>query len=134
MAAASSLSTDELTRDFGTADRSVLGTLVHVYAADRAWLGRVRNNPPAVFMDPNKDMHPEVLRNDWPRVHREWRDWVDGLTDESPGTWLAYRDLKGKAHETPVWQIVLHGGHRTPELTSPPFPDSTPSEREHRNR
>jgi len=36
--AASRLSNEELTRDFGTADKSVLGTLVHVFGADRVWL------------------------------------------------------------------------------------------------
>src|ERR1700734_503822 len=35
---AAKLSPEELTRDFKTADKSVLDTLVHVYAADRLWL------------------------------------------------------------------------------------------------
>ena len=33
--AAGRLTHEELTRDFGTADKSVLGTLVHVFGADR---------------------------------------------------------------------------------------------------
>ena len=33
--AAAQLPPEQLTRDFGTADKSVLGTLVHVFAADR---------------------------------------------------------------------------------------------------
>src|SRR5579863_7082472 len=32
------LTAEELTRDFGTADKSVLGTLVHIYASERTWL------------------------------------------------------------------------------------------------
>ena len=40
--AASELTEDELIRDFQTADHSVLGTLVHTFAADRVWL-----DPPA---------------------------------------------------------------------------------------
>src|SRR5271163_1352188 len=35
------LSTEELNRDFGTADKSVLGTLVHTFAGDRIWLERM---------------------------------------------------------------------------------------------
>jgi len=42
MDAAVILPADDLTHDFGTADRNVLGTLVHIYAADRVWLGRIR--------------------------------------------------------------------------------------------
>ena len=44
--AAGKLSEAELTRDFGTSDKSVLATLVHTFAADRVWLGRVRGNVP----------------------------------------------------------------------------------------
>ena len=39
--AARQLSPEELNRDFQTADKSVLGTLVHVFAADRVWLRRL---------------------------------------------------------------------------------------------
>lgn len=108
VSAASTLPPEELTRDFGTADHSVLGTLVHVYAADRVWLGRIRGNPPARFMDPEKDMRLEVLRDDWPRLREEWRSWAGGLTDESLSARVQYKDLKGNAYETPLWQIVLH--------------------------
>lgn len=104
---ASTLSPEELTRDFGTADRSVLGTLVHIHAADRVWLGRIRGNPPAQFIGPG-DMRVEVIRDDWPRLLDDWRNWAGGQTDESLNAPLRYKDMKGNAHETPVWQIVLH--------------------------
>lgn len=108
VAAAGALPPEELTRDFGTADRSILGTLVHVYAGDRIWLNRIKGNPPARFIDPEKDMRLETLRDDWPKLLEEWRSWATGLTDESLGARLAYKDLKGNAYETPAWQIVLH--------------------------
>jgi len=106
--AASTLPPEELARDFETADHSVLGTLVHIYAADRVWLGRIRRNPPARFLDPGKDMHLEVIRDAWPRLLDDWRSWSEGLTEESLRVPLQYTDLKGNAYETPIWQIVLH--------------------------
>ncbi len=106
--AASALAPEELTRDFGTSDHSVLGTLVHVYAADRIWLGRIRGNPPAKFLDPGKDLRIEVLRDDWPKLLEEWRAWAAGLTDDSIGARLPYKDIKGNLYQTPIWQIVLH--------------------------
>jgi len=106
--AAGALSAEELTRDFRTADHSVLGTLVHVYAADRVWLGRIQGNPPARFIDPEKDMHLAVLQNDWPALHQRWKAWAAGQTDDSIRAKAAYKDLKGNAYETPLWQIVLH--------------------------
>jgi len=106
--AAGALPPEELTRDFGTADHSVLGTLAHIYAADRVWLGRIRGNPPARFIDPAKDVRLDALRDDWPRLLEEWRSWAGGMTDESFGARVQYKDLKGNANETPLWQIVMH--------------------------
>jgi uncharacterized damage-inducible protein DinB len=108
VAAASALSPEELTRDFGTADHSVLGTLVHVYGADRTWLNRIRGHAPTRLIDPEKDMRFEVLRDDWPKLLEDWRVWAAGLTDESVDTPLPYRDMQGNPWETSAWQIVLH--------------------------
>ena len=106
--AASGLSAEELNRDFSTADRSVLGTLVHVFAADRVWLGRIHGNPPARFIDPEHDMHLVVLQTDWPELLQRWKEWVSTLTEESSAAKISYKDLKGNPHSTPAWQIILH--------------------------
>jgi uncharacterized damage-inducible protein DinB len=106
--AASQLSPDELNRDFGTADRSVLGTLVHVYAADRVWLGRIEGTPPAAFVDPAVDMHLAVLENDWPALLARWTTFAAGLDDDTVQNVVSYKDLKGNPFENRIWQIVLH--------------------------
>jgi uncharacterized damage-inducible protein DinB len=108
VSAVSSLPADELTRDFQTADHSILGTLVHVYAADRVWFGRIEGNPPARFIDPEQDMRLEALQNDWPQLHQRWKAWAEGHNDDSLRQKLSYKDLKGNPYETPLWQIVLH--------------------------
>ena len=104
--AAGSLSAGELTRDFGTADKSVLGTLVHVFAADRVWLARVRGHAPGRFIDPERDMKMSVLENDWPQVLAGWQEHLGGVADVSAP--VSYKDLKGNAYATPLWQIALH--------------------------
>jgi uncharacterized damage-inducible protein DinB len=106
--AATVLSTEELTRDFHTADRSVLGTLVHIYAADRIWLARIRGNPPAQFIDPERDMQLSVLQNDWPALYAQWKQWAATLTEDPMPAKISYKDMKGNPYETPLWQIVLH--------------------------
>jgi uncharacterized damage-inducible protein DinB len=106
--AAGALTSEELMRDFGTADHHVLGTLVHAYAADRIWLARIRGTPPARFLDPEKDMHLSVLQNDWPKLMEEWRSWAAPITEESFALRHSYKDLKENSYETPLWQIVLH--------------------------
>ena len=105
--AAAALSPEELTRDFGTADKTVAGTLVHVFAADRSWLARLHgqgpgNRPGPEFLD------LPVLREGWAAVHANWQAWGEKLTDDGASAVLNYHDLKGNAWRTPVWQIVLH--------------------------
>ena len=102
------LNFEELWRDFGTADKSVAGTLVHTFAADRIWMGRIDGNMPARFLDLEKDMHVHVLRDDWPKVHDRWKQWAAKLTDESTQSVLSYTNMKGEAFESPLWQVVLH--------------------------
>ncbi len=104
---AATLPKEELTRDFQTADHSILGTLVHVYAADRIWLARVTGAPPAPFVT-DADHSLSVLVNDWPALHERWRKWGAALTDASGETMVSYKDTKGNPYTQPLWQIVLH--------------------------
>jgi uncharacterized damage-inducible protein DinB len=106
--AAAQLTPDELTRDFGSADKSVLGTLVHVFAADRIWMTRIAGDPPAKFMEPERDMHLSVLQNAWPPLLKKWQEWAASLTGESTEAVVSWKDGKGNSFEMPVWQIVLH--------------------------
>jgi uncharacterized damage-inducible protein DinB len=104
--AAVELSEAELTRDFGTSDKSVLGALVHTFAADRVWLARVRGSVPARFVDVAQDMKLSVLQNDWPQVLEGWRQYLDSISDANDA--ISYKDLKGNPWTTPLWQIGLH--------------------------
>jgi uncharacterized damage-inducible protein DinB len=105
--AASELTPEELTRDFGTADKSVLGTLVHTFAADRVWLARMEGlpNPP---YSTEADYQLQVLQSAWPALGERWRQWAAQLTDESVQHTLAYRDMRGRPWQQPVWVLLLH--------------------------
>lgn len=106
VAAVSALTEEELTRDFGTADKSILGTLVHVFAADRVWLARMRGEVPGRFLDTARDMHLAVLQNDWPALLADWQAFVAAGADLAAPR--PYHDLKGNAYSTPLWQVILH--------------------------
>jgi uncharacterized damage-inducible protein DinB len=104
---AAQLSPEELTRDFHTADHSVLGTLVHVFASDRLWLARLSGGPhPGYITDADRSL--AVLQNDWPALAERWRLWALGLTDEKAAAPVAYTDMKGRAWNQPLWKLVLH--------------------------
>ena len=79
--AAAELTPEELTRDFGTADRSIVGTLAHTFAADRVWLARVTGVPAQPFIsDTDRDLG--VLQQSWPALMDRWKSWAAGITDE----------------------------------------------------
>jgi uncharacterized damage-inducible protein DinB len=98
---------DQLTRDFETADHSILGTLVHVFAADRVWLRRVGQEPASSFLT-DADYDLRVLQIDWPLLYARWNEWAANLTDEGVSSSISYTDLKGNPHTSTVWEIVLH--------------------------
>lgn len=105
--AAATLSLEEITKDFKTADRSVLDTLAHIFAGDRVWLARVSGGPiPSFITDADRNL--AVLQNDWPAVLGRWAEWAGSLTDESVSEGITYHDLKGRQWTTPIWQIVMH--------------------------
>jgi uncharacterized damage-inducible protein DinB len=105
--AASKLTSQEMTRDFGTADKSVLGTLVHIYGADRIWLTRMRREPSHAYLT-DADYSLSVLQNNWPALHTRWKEWAATLTDEDARAEVSYHDLRGNPWNQPLGQLVLH--------------------------
>lgn len=107
MDAAAKLSEEELTRDFKTADRTVLDTLVHIYAADRIWLARVLGETRTSFSGP-EDRDLALLQTEWPALHQRWKLWLRDFTDDDASRVIEYKDMKGRPYSQPVWQILLH--------------------------
>ena len=107
VAAVSSLSNEELTRDFQTSDRTVLGTLAHVYAADRIWWKRVQGEAVTSFIS-DDDRQLSVLQIEWPPLLEKWHNFAAAQTDESVKQVVAFTDMKGNPFSQSLWQVVLH--------------------------
>jgi uncharacterized damage-inducible protein DinB len=105
--AAGRISHEELTRDFGSADKSILGTLVHIFGADRIWLARLRGEPQPAYLT-DADYSLAVLQNEWPAIHEGWHAWAAGLTDGDARRLVSYTDLRGNPWRQPLWQLVVH--------------------------
>jgi uncharacterized damage-inducible protein DinB len=104
---AGALTQEELTRDFGTADKSVLGTLVHVYGADRVWLRRLKGEPATTYLT-DADYRLTVLQQDWPPLYQRWEEWAKELTAESAAAEISYTDMSGNPWRNQVGPLVLH--------------------------
>jgi uncharacterized damage-inducible protein DinB len=107
VSAAAELSPEELSRDFGTAHKSILGTLVHIFGSDRLWLARLRKSEYPPHLTPD-DYHFQVLQTEWPTVHERWLAWFDSLSSDALSAPVTYTDLKGRQWSQPLWQPILH--------------------------
>jgi len=105
--AVSVLTEAELLRDFQTADKTTLGTLVHTFAADRVWLSRMHRAPRPQYSS-EADYHLSVLQNDWPEVYRQWDAWLASQTEDAVRADLTYKDMRGRVWTQPIWKLVLH--------------------------
>jgi uncharacterized damage-inducible protein DinB len=105
--ATAALSPDELTRDFGTADRSVVGTLAHIVGAERIWLARIQQRPaPQSVSDHDRNL--ETLRTEWVALQQHWRDWAASLSEDETDRELEYSDTRGRPWRNRLSDIVLH--------------------------
>jgi uncharacterized damage-inducible protein DinB len=107
LAAAGKLTPEERLRDFATADKSVIGTLAHTFAADRVWMARIEGRTLTSFLLP-EERDLDVLLREWPRMLNRWKAFAAGLHEEQVLQAYTYKDLKGNAWTTPLWQIILH--------------------------
>jgi uncharacterized damage-inducible protein DinB len=99
------LSLEQLHRDLGSSFKSVFETLVHVYGADRAWLGRLTGQSPS---RPNLADYPnlEVLRDAWEVVLEGWKVTVSKF--ENPKLEIHYKSYDGTPFSSSLEEIVKH--------------------------
>ena len=105
MRAVEQIPAEHLTHDFRTGDRTILGTLVHTFGADRIWLRRMLGEPLTAFLT-DEDRSLATLQREWPIVLSRWGDWVNGVKD--PSITITHLDLSGKPWTHTAWEVVFH--------------------------
>ena len=104
--AARPLSQEELARDLGDSYKGVLGTLSHIFQADRIWLSRLRGTPRLTLSDPDEIWTLDGLAEAWSVTADGYRDWLNGVDDLQ--TNLTYKNLAGQSQALPLWQVLSH--------------------------
>jgi uncharacterized damage-inducible protein DinB len=98
--AALQLPAEHIRRDLKVSHKGVLDTLNHIHMADRAWLYRVLGQP----ME-----HPQgPIEVEWPQIQVRWEEWCDSPAAADLDRVISYKDMKGNAHQSALWQIILH--------------------------
>lgn len=106
--AAGRLAPEELTRDLQSSHGSLLGTLQHIYYADRIWLSRLEGRTLASFVDPDPGPDVAALKEHWPVVIKGLRDFVEFAPEELFESPLLFHRLNGDAHSMTHWKVLLH--------------------------
>lgn len=106
--AAGRLSAEELTRDMQVSHTSLLGTLQHIYYADRIWLARLEKRMLASFIDPEPGPDVAALKEHWPVVIKGLHDFVELMPEELVTTPLTFQRLNGDVQHVTHWKVLLH--------------------------
>lgn len=106
--AAGRLTDDELRRDLGVSHGSVLGTLQHIYYADRVWLARLEGRTLPAFMDPEPGPDVAALKEHWPVVIKGLRDFAELAPEELLEGPLTFQRLNGDKYSLTHWKVLLH--------------------------
>lgn len=106
LAQAATLTGEQITRDFGTADKSVFGTLAHIFVSDRLWLSRLKQEE---ILNPGKRPSSwDALSAQWPPLQEQWTALAATWTDETTDELVVYRDMRGNQWVQPLWQLAMH--------------------------
>ncbi len=99
------LSSEQLNRDLGSSFKSVFETLVHLYGADRAWMGRIGGQNPS-RPNPKDYQNLEILQTTWEVVLKGWKTTVGKL--ENPKLVIEYKTYNGDPFSSTLEEIVKH--------------------------
>lgn len=87
---------------------SLHGTLVHIMAAEYAWLGRCKGNPsPVTLLTPEQIKTYDELVARWQQEEAAMRAFLDSLTDDDLDKRIHYT-RQGKEYSNILWQILSH--------------------------
>lgn len=102
--AVSTISAEKYTRDVGSSFPSIRDTLIHIYGADRAWLGRIQGQTPERS---NPADYPSVasLREVWLETLSTFPSVVQSLNPEQR---INYKAFDGTAYTNKLSDILRH--------------------------
>jgi uncharacterized damage-inducible protein DinB len=102
--AVSAIDAETYTKNLGSSFPSIRDTFVHIYGADRAWLGRIGGETPARA---NPTDYPDVntLWREWAKVLSTWPKVVQGLDAEGV---IAYKAFDGTSYRGKLSDIIRH--------------------------
>jgi uncharacterized damage-inducible protein DinB len=87
---------------------SLYATVLHLWGAESAWWQRMEGH--AQLLMPSKESNPTLREavNGLLNQSNEWSSWMNRVTEEQLQKEFSYKNLKGEAFTSRVWQVVHH--------------------------
>jgi uncharacterized damage-inducible protein DinB len=102
------LAEDEAARDLHSSHGSVMGTLAHIFLAERMWWSRIQGRGRKSLADAGEEFTIERLDREWPPLFEQYERWAAGMAEEEWDRVVAYVTTTGAHHETTLRRIILH--------------------------
>lgn len=111
--AAAELTPEELDRDLKASYTGLLGTLRHIYFADRIWLSRFEASDGGekarlTLADPAETPSLAELTQAWPGVIERFKQCIQKYGDQGVQENFSFTNLAGKHFTMPRYQAMLH--------------------------
>ncbi len=111
--AAGKLTSEERDRDLKASYVSLLGTLRHIYFADRIWLSRFEgfdtgSMPRLTLSDPAETPSLEDMVASWPDLIHRFKACIERYGDAGVMQEFTFTNLAGKQFTMPRYQALLH--------------------------
>lgn len=102
--AVATIGAEKYTKDLGSSFPSIRDTSVHIYMADKVWLGRIQGQSPE---RPNPADYPTVasLREVWLEILSTFPSIVQPL---NPEQLISYKGFDGTPHTNKLGDIIRH--------------------------
>jgi uncharacterized damage-inducible protein DinB len=100
-------SEEEFSKDLGDGCGSVKDKLVHILAADKIWLARIKKRNETFLQSSeikDKSEYLELLK----KVQDEFKDLLSQLQEKDLIELSYYKNLRGMEYSTPLKEILLH--------------------------
>ena len=106
--AASKVTPEQFSRDLQSSHRSLRDTLAHILAAEWIWLERWKGVSPNALLTPSDFPTVEPLRTRFAVVEGDYVEFINGVTDASLATVIAYTNTRGEEYAYPLGQMLQH--------------------------
>ncbi|MGH7360663.1 MAG: DinB family protein, partial [Candidatus Methylomirabilales bacterium] len=87
---------------------SLEATVVHIRGAEELYLKRWRGESPTALVSPDNFASFAALRRRWDELEAELQRFLAALTEDAVLRVVRYRDTRGNAYATPLWQMMQH--------------------------